>query len=70
MRRGGGPGRKTNHRIIVENLSSRTSWQVSNALWMTGKINLSVFILTKYTDRVITPTIWIHHLKYNTPDSQ
>ena len=27
-RRGAGPGRKTNHRIIVENLSSRTSWQV------------------------------------------
>ena len=28
-RRGGNPpGRKTNYRIIVENLSSRTSWQV------------------------------------------
>ena len=47
MRRGGGPGRKTNHRIIVENLSSRTSWQVSETLLMTGKINLSVFIFNK-----------------------
>ena len=29
IRRGNPPGRKTNYRIIVENLSSRTSWQVS-----------------------------------------
>jgi len=28
IRRGNPPGRKTNYRIIVENLSSRTSWQV------------------------------------------
>ena len=27
-RRGNPPGRKTNYRLIVENLSSRTSWQV------------------------------------------
>ena len=27
--RGNPPGRKTEYRIIVENLSSRTSWQVS-----------------------------------------
>ncbi len=27
-RRGTAPGPRTNYRIIVENLSSRTSWQV------------------------------------------
>jgi len=33
-RRGGNPpGRKTNYRIIVENLSSRTSWQVDHLNW-------------------------------------
>ena len=28
-RRGNPPGRKTEYRVTVENLSSRTSWQVS-----------------------------------------
>ena len=61
--RGGGPGRKTNHRIIVENLSSRTSWQVGktfNPIWdsliVRAKLKLEIQIMganRKGTDRII-----------------
>ena len=31
-RRGNPPGPKTNYRLVVENISSRTSWQVRKSL--------------------------------------
>ena len=39
-RRGNPPGPKTNYRLVVENISSRTSWQVNISLILLYSISL------------------------------